>query len=62
MKKTLEIAKNITEELLAVETLEYLNKNWLFHGTNLGQHSLRKQERMEELLGLLNNYIQNMSL
>ena len=42
----------IVKELEAVETLEYLNKNWLYHGTDAAKHSRAKLERFRDLISL----------
>ncbi|KVL59272.1 hypothetical protein WT01_15705 [Burkholderia cepacia] len=48
----IEVAKNIAEELLAVEKLNYLNKNWLANNDPAAS-SRAVQERFRELIGLL---------
>lgn len=51
-RKQVEVAKDIIEELKAVNTLEYLNKNWL---TPLGaSHTEQKNLRLQEAIMLLN--------
>lgn len=50
MGNRLELALDIAQELQAVETLHYLNKNWLTHGANPKLDSEMKQERLRDLI------------
>ena len=54
MSKNLERALDIAKEIQAVETLEYLNKNWLYqNASDPAVHSRGKQECLKELVKLL---------